>query len=261
HRCCAYTFSRNSRGPGKEVGMVKTEDLSLVEIAGSEISFKGERQLSPAERMAVRTAAFGALSKCAITRELIDLVENFEGRTTVEIYVVRPTQELKLKFGVRLKDQEEQQAISAAEALVFFLRLDLRLLKFHERKRSAAPARKLGLTPRSVIAEIALDLLDSCASSIYPPGFHLIELFRELLNLEGEKLGLTRHVDAQEKAAHIVAQTSTVATRELARLVGVNPSTVLRWRRSAEFKKKVELYARKSARREGYPPFNPASNP
>jgi hypothetical protein len=68
----------------------------------------------------------------------------------------------------------------------------------------------------------------------------LNSLMRELLNLEHDRQGMYRDVETQERAAGIVAQALTVRTRELARALHVNASTISRWRRSPEFKQMVE---------------------
>jgi hypothetical protein len=98
----------------------------------------------------------------------------------------------------------------------------------------------LNLVPRSLIAEIALYLLESCQSWKYPPGRWLNSLMRELLNLERYRQGMSRDFETQERAAYIVAQAPKVRTRELARTLHVNASTISRWRRSPEFKQMVE---------------------
>ena len=68
-------------------------------------------------------------------------------------------------------------------------------------------------------------------------------VIRELLDLEHDKQGMSRNVDAQERAADILAQDPTVPTRKLARALRVNASTVSRWRRSPEFKQMLERKA------------------
>jgi hypothetical protein len=130
--------------------------------------------------------------------------------------------------------------MSASEALAFFLRLDLRALKHDQKMRQAAPVRTLNHVPRSLIAEIAMDLLGSCQTWEYPPGDLLISLIRELLDTDNDRQGMSRDVETQERAASIVAQIPTVGTRELARALHVNASTISRWRKSPEFKKLVE---------------------
>jgi DNA-binding MurR/RpiR family transcriptional regulator len=98
----------------------------------------------------------------------------------------------------------------------------------------------LNRVPRSLIAEIAMDLLGSCETWEYPPGHFLNGLVRELLNLDHDRQGMSRDVERQELAAAIIAQAPKVGTRELAKALHVNASTISRWRRSPEFKKLVE---------------------
>jgi hypothetical protein len=139
----------------------------------------------------------------------------------------------------RTKD-DEMEGMTASEALAFLLRIFLRQLKNAERSRKAAPVRSLKLVPRSLIAEIAMELLASCETWGRPPGRWLNSLMRELLDLERDRQGMSRDVEAQEQAAGILAQTPTVLTRQLARALHVNASTISRWRRSPEFKQMVE---------------------
>jgi hypothetical protein len=129
--------------------------------------------------------------------------------------------------------------LTAPEALAYLLRIELRNLKYAEKRRKAAPVRTSKLVPRSVIAEIVMDLLDGCSAANEPPGPFLNELFRELLDVGTDKHGKPRQFEAQEQAASIIAQHPTVPTRELARVVKVNASTVSRWRRSSEFQARV----------------------
>jgi hypothetical protein len=140
----------------------------------------------------------------------------------------------------RMQDDDQKEGMTASEALAFLLRIFLRELKHAEKNRKAAPVRTLNLVPRSLIAEIAMDLLGSCETWGHPPGPLLNSLIRELLNLEHDRQGMSRDVETQERAAGIVAQAPAVRTRELARALHVNASTISRWRRSPEFKQMVE---------------------
>lgn len=229
--------------------MIKTEELPLVCFKDGKVYLK-EREGSLEEWDHIRTAAFATLRKDGfIPSELLDLVEGYDERTLVTTYFrktpdgagLRPEIRLKnpkKKLTVRLAEilaerkrifsSDREKPTTASETLAFFLRILLRQLKYEEKKRNAAPARTLRLVPRSVIAEVAVDLLNSCATWNYPPGSILIELIRELLNIEGHKHEAPRQWDAQEKAAQILAQIPTIPTRELARHVKVNPSTVSR---------------------------------
>jgi hypothetical protein len=231
--------------------MIKPEDLPLVGIKirgkSGEISLIEEPGLSLEEWKHVRDAAFAQLkAKTIIPRELIDLVEGFKGRALVQIVFSKTPDGAGLQFGIkptgkRKQNTDEQNLLTASEALAWFLRLELRTLKHAEKKREAAPVRTSNLVPRSVISEIAMDLLDNCTDA---PGPFLNQLFRELLNVGTDKHGEPRQFEAQEQAASIVSQYPTVPTRELARVVKVNPSTVSRWRRSSEFQARVEEHKR-----------------
>jgi hypothetical protein len=226
--------------------MIKTEDLPLLRIRirgeSGEVSFKEEqRELSLEEWNHNRTAAFAQVRKAGtiIPHELLDLVEQLNYQALVQTVFY----ETSGGAGLRPRIKPTQKSLTASEALAFFLRIDLRQLKYAEKQHKAAPARTLKLVPRSVIAEIAMDLLENCVAANRAPGPFLNELLRELLNIEGYKHGASRQWEAQEQAAFIIAQYPAVHTRELARIVKVNPSTVSRWRRSSEFNARVQEVA------------------
>jgi hypothetical protein len=71
-----------------------------------------------------------------------------------------------------------------------------------------------------------MDLLDSCETWQYPPGYFLNSLVRELLNVDHDRQGMSRKVEKQESAAAILAQAPNIGTRALARVVNVNASTI-----------------------------------
>jgi len=252
--------------------MVKVEDMPLIwfKMRGKCVeSSLVEHELSRDEWNHVRIAAFARLRRDGfIPDELLNLAENFEERTLVRSFVYKTTDGRGLRIGIKVprkktkktrRDKiaeiaeiiaagkrlqtDERTALTASEALAFFLRICVRDLKHAERIRNAAAVRTQGLVPRSVIAEVATDLLGSCELWNYSPGPQLNALIRELLNKDRNRQGATRHVDAQEQASFIIAQNPTVHTRELARKVGVDASTISRWRRTPEFKKKVERVA------------------
>jgi transposase-like protein len=230
---------------------------------GIKINFAGEIHRDLPEWEAVRTAAYAKLKKTGIPAELIDLVEQFADERHVNVHFFRPKGSDGLRPCIEVVAEERPKKLAAArellkealrpkdntrwtaaEALAFFLRMELRTLKKLERQRSgAAPVRTLGLLPRSAIGEIALDLLDSRKGGPRP---QLEGLFRELLNLDVDH-GLTRDDNAKKWMAFAIAREPTVATRALARAIGVQPSTVLRWRRSSDFKDAVELNAQEIA--------------
>jgi hypothetical protein len=246
---------------------IKTPQHIQIEFRGdrAEIS-QNEYELSADEWYDRRTDAFAQLRKFGfIPTELLDLVENFKEQTIVKPFVYRPTDKVELRFGVKVlpkqgmdgrtnrfaemreivrrmeeNKKDNQDGMTSSEALAFFLRILLRELKEAERSRKAAPVRTLSLLPRSLIAEVAMDLLGSCEAWSYPPSYFLNNLIRELLNLERDRTRMSRDAEAQQRAAAILAQATTIGTRELARAVHVNASTVSRWRRSPEFKQMVQ---------------------
>jgi hypothetical protein len=217
----------------------------------------------------VRTAAFARLRKDGfIPNELLDLVEHFKERTVVQPIISKTTDGAGFRLAIktvtekrkktnehthwlaeflaakkRMEAEEKKTVLTASEALAFLLKISLRELKHAEMMRQA-PVRTQQLVPRSVIAEVAMDLLGSCELWNYSPGVHLNALVRELLNVDRDKHGATRHVDEQEQATFIIAQYPQVHTRELARRLHVNASTISRWRGNPQFKEKVERKAR-----------------
>jgi hypothetical protein len=225
---------------------------------------QSEYELSSDEWNRRRAEAFARCRSIGfIPDELLDLVEHFKDRTLVQLFVYRPTDKVALRFGVKVassqvkegnaqhpaailsahkrrEDDDLEGGMTASEALAFLLRIFLRSLKHAEKNRKAAPVRTLHLAPRSLIAEIAMDLLESCETWGYPPGPRVNSLMRELLNLEHDKLGMSRDVETQERAAGILAQAPNVGTRELARALHVNASTISRWRRSPKFKQMID---------------------
>jgi hypothetical protein len=249
------------------IPMSRTEDRRFIYIEtsgdGLEIT-QSEYEPSLEEWHHRRTNAFARLRKDGfIPEELLDLVEKFKEQTIVRLFGYRPAEKLELRLGIKVaegqadrgkarrfaaamaaperkQDDEEKAGMTASETLAFFLRICLRDLKHAEKNRDAAPVRTLNLVPRSLIAEIAMDLLESCETWGQPPGRFLNSLMHELLNLEHDRQGMPREGDTKEQAAYFVAQAPNVPTRELARELHVNASTISRWRRSPVFEQMVE---------------------
>jgi len=202
-----------------------------------------ERELSSAQREHLRAAAFNRLREEEfIPRELIDLVEGYKESVPVQLLGRREAQGLRLIIKQAGKKTKPRDALPASEALAFVLRIMLRELKQAERKRDA-PARTLKLLPRSVIGEVALDLLESCQLWRWPPGPFLCELLRELLNLDHHPEAAP-NADIQEQIAFVVAQHPSIKTRELYRMFGINPGTISRWRRSSAFIQSVNAWTK-----------------
>src|SRR5262249_4779968 len=116
--------------------MIKTEDLPLVRIRisgeSADVSLIEEPRLSLEEWKHVRDAVFARLRRAAtiIPHELIDLVEGLDGRVLVQVVVSKTPDGAGLQFGIkrtgkRKKNTDEQDLLTASEALAFFLRIEL----------------------------------------------------------------------------------------------------------------------------------------
>jgi hypothetical protein len=103
-----------------------------------------------------------------------------------------------------------------------------------------APVRSKKMLAPSVIAGVAIYILETCALFDQPAGQELIALFRALLKVDRRPLKSSREFSARYKAAWILAQRPNVSTRELARILDVEPSSVSRWRKDVSFGKMVD---------------------
>jgi hypothetical protein len=225
------TLQHYTRG-SEAVVMVKREerDVVLLHRRGKciDVAFPEDDELTGEDWYYAREAAFAQLRKFkGIPHELVDLVEGFQDHTVVQPFFYRPSDRVALRFGVRVKKskpdiqrlkdslaayyraQKEKRPWTASEALALVLRLSLRALKAAEKTRRAAPVRTLKFVPRSLIARIAMYLLDGCVQESCPPGPRLNDLLRELLDTENIKHSVMHHKDDQKFlsfAAYAIAQ-------------------------------------------------------
>ncbi len=134
---------------------------------------------------------------------------------------------------------------TAGELLAAMLR---GLLREYQAGRAAnkrgkkAPIRSRGseLMPQPLIADVASDLLEDCRFAGYAPGPHLVALIEELLGTDRPELGGDRDFTAKDRAAWILAEDSSIGDRELGRRVGVQHTTVAKWRQDEKFQKWVQ---------------------
>jgi hypothetical protein len=132
---------------------------------------------------------------------------------------------------------------TAGEVLASELRMVLASLREAERaqrhrKSSKSPVRDAGMLPRSMLSEVAVDLLRDCKDGQYPPGHELVCLIRELLNVDLANKDASREYTARELAINLVAAGYS-GVRDLARVVRVSPSTVSQWLRDPSFNEAV----------------------
>jgi hypothetical protein len=248
--------------------MIRTDELKLAYLEESE---EGRMVLSlprsPDDLAQRRSSALRVIRQKSnlIPNRLLELVlVELKEQTPVKMLLRRPTGPPQFKVEVKVVDTEIDPSgglaraswalgdpmparmawelknlIPASEALAFLLRSELRVLKYAERRSSAKARTDPHLIPRSTIADVALDLLQRSAWR-YPPGEALVDLIRELLNLENPKPQHPRRPEAQESAAKILADDPTIGVAGLAKAVGVNKSSVSRWIKHPNFKAMVE---------------------
>jgi hypothetical protein len=214
---------------------------------------------SVGEWYALRKAAFAELRKYEIPEDLVDAVHDFRPHAPVtwlnekdeparfgDVLVVpmvteseRESPETVSQHGSErrdnLDDLSELLPTTAGDALALYLRAQL-----NRTLSETAPVRAKKLLAPSIIARVAIDILDSDVVFGHPPGHELVGLFSALLGVDKRPLESDRQFDARNKAAWILAQAPDIGIRELARLVKVNASSVSRWREDQSFCEEVE---------------------
>jgi hypothetical protein len=222
------------------------------------IGIAGEPTLE--EWKEVRNAAFDELRKHPIPESLIHAVQEFRPHAEVawvtekgnpaslndraEPIVQPPKKEAKEEMTEHLADSplksddlfNDSFPRTAGDALAACLRHHLARL----RRAKTAPVRLGKMLPRSTIATIALDILETNELFGQVQGEQLIQLLRELLDVDKQKLTADRQFPARCKASWILAQDERVPTRVLARTLGVNASSISRWRKEPAFRKMIQ---------------------
>jgi hypothetical protein len=124
---------------------------------------------------------------------------------------------------------------TASDSLARCLRRELREL----RRAGGAPVRSGKMIARSTISAVAIDMLETHHLVGHTPG-QLVELIKELLEADKPKLAAPRKFAARDEAAWALAQDASFSTRELARTLGVEASSVSRWQRDPRFRGAVQ---------------------
>jgi hypothetical protein len=123
-----------------------------------------------------------------------------------------------------------------AERVAIWLRKELLKLRRLDRQNAHAARRRLAL-PLPEICDLALTMIER---SSLKPGNNLICLIQELLHVDRHRKRLAElHSEELEKAlvleSHMAIEGKKIGVNELARLVGVNPSTVSAWKKSPDY--------------------------
>jgi hypothetical protein len=103
------------------------------------------------------------------------------------------------------------------------------------------------------MADIAITMLEKWD---YVIGETMLALVRDLLSIDARRRAIAkRPLRAFEKAARLEARSrGRIGVRALARLVGVDPHTIIRWRKLPQYKAAVEREKRLSKSARKHPP-------
>jgi hypothetical protein len=126
------------------------------------------------------------------------------------------------------------------ETVASWLREELKVLRDTEAESGAALVRRRGLLSRTVISDIAVELLECIG------GESLVCLFQELLDVDRHRKSLAQsfvQLDrAAERQAQLELQGVQMGVRAFAERESVFPSTVTRWRKSPAFRDRVNFH-------------------
>jgi hypothetical protein len=130
------------------------------------------------------------------------------------------------------------------EPIASWLRKELKELREKEKIVSAAPVLNGKTLSRSVIADLAMTMVELCASQ---PGENLICLLQELLGVDRHRASQAdKPIEAFQKAAQFDAQLAIqgkrIGVRPLAKIVSVDISTISRWRRNPDYNEAVATF-------------------
>jgi len=126
------------------------------------------------------------------------------------------------------------------ETVASWLRDELKILRDAETKPGKAPVRRGQALSRTLISDIAIELLEPMG------GESLICLFQELLDVDRHRKSRAEdfiHLEgAAELEAQLELQGNQMGVRAFAKVLSVSPSTVTRWRNSPVFLKRVDFH-------------------
>ena len=126
------------------------------------------------------------------------------------------------------------------ENVAKWLRQEIAQLREVEKLGEAAPVRRgLTMSPAD-ISDLAVTLLEALLDQSEP---ELIALIAELLNVDKHRRDKAQRSKKEEmgNAAFIEAQIEGLSNRDLAKEVGVDHTTISRWRKNPDYKKRVEF--------------------
>ncbi len=152
---------------------------------------------------------------------------------------------------VSITTNQINKAFELTERAAEWLRIELKNLRDGEKVEGKAPVLTGQSLSRLLIADVAMTMVEGLQEQ---PGPELIALLMELLNVDRHRRSLgAAHSEEKDIAVSVDAQIPNVGVRELAKHVGVAPSTITAWRRAPDYQKHVKLIRRL---RNGWNPFS-----
>lgn len=128
------------------------------------------------------------------------------------------------------------------EAVASWLRQELKVLREAEGKSGEAPVRRKAALSRTLISDVAIELLECIG------GESLICLFQELLDIDRHRRSVAEGFAQLDEAAAMQAQLELqgrhMGVREFAGQMSVAPSSVTRWRKSAMYRERLDYHKR-----------------
>jgi hypothetical protein len=126
------------------------------------------------------------------------------------------------------------------EVVARWLRNELKALREAEAKTGSAPARRKVALSRTMISDIALELLECIG------GESLICLFQELLDVDRHRKCSSENFiqldGAAQSEAQLELQGVQMGVRAFASLMAVSPSSVTRWTKNPAFRERVDFH-------------------
>ncbi|MET4033027.1 MULTISPECIES: CII family transcriptional regulator [unclassified Bradyrhizobium] len=194
----------------------------------------------------LRDQTYFALRGRSIPGDLIDAARRFDQHSQLAWNSLPNPNESLREGDYEIEDlgsEEGQQVVQSTstskppktvgEALAFCLSMELSKLKGAQN----APVRAGGLLPRSTIALVAYDLLSNY--DVTSPGPYLMELISDLLGISQLRDENIEEYTSRERAAYILAQAPHVSSEEAAKAVGVNRTSISRWKKDPRFQERV----------------------
>src|ERR1700746_1449063 len=111
------------------------------------------------------------------------------------------------------------EGLRGENSIAELCRKELRSLLAPLRAAKNAPVRAGKMLPRSTIATVAVDILQTSQLVGHVPGDELIKLLKELLDVDKQKATADRQFAARYKASWMLAQDENIGTRELERIL------------------------------------------